>query len=110
MVLQKPIRRADFAHCVHKNFGEYMVKLVVDLEKEIIAYDAEWHADLEAELLATGSINKDLWGFNYYPDNDILEYNSLINIRPMINKSSDIMDADICADVERVFRKWLCDE
>ena len=110
MILQKPMLRADFSHCVHKNFGEYMVKLVVDLEKEIIAYDAEWHADLEAELLANNSMKKDLWGFNYYPDKNVLEYNSLINIRPMENKSSDILDAGICAIVETIFLKWVHDE
>ena len=87
-----------------------MVKLVVDLDREIIAYDAEWHADLEAELLATNSIQKNLWWFNYYPDKEVLEYNSLINIRPMVNKSSDILDADICANVECIFRKWVYDE
>ena len=85
MILSKPIRQKDFHNCAHKNFGEFMVKLVVDLQREILAYDAEWHADLEAELLADNSAQKNLWGFNYYPDNDILEYNSLINIRPMEN-------------------------
>jgi len=110
MILQKPMQRTDFSNCIHKNFGEYMIKLVVDLDREIIAYDAEWHADLEAELLANNSIQKDLWGFNYYPDKDELEYNSLINIRPIINKSSDILDVEICTNVERVFRKWVHDE
>ena len=110
MILQNPIRRADFSYCTHKNFGEYMVKLVVDLDKEIIAYDAEWHADLEAELLAINSFQENLWGFNYYPDKDELEYNSLINIRPMVNKSTDILDEEICANVECIFRKWVHDE
>ena len=87
-----------------------MVKLVVDLQREVLAYDAEWHADLEAELLADNSEQKSLWGFNYYPDDDKLEYNSLINIRPMENKSTDILDSKICAQVERVFRIWVRDE
>ena len=110
MILSKPIRKNDFHDCVHKNFGEYMVKLVVDLQREILAYDAEWHADLEAELLAVDSMQNNLWGFNYYPDNDALEYNSLINIRPIGNRSADILDPDICSHVERVFRKWVQDE
>jgi len=110
MILQKQIQKKEFSHCTHKDFGEYMVKLVVDLDKDIIAYDAEWHADLEAELLANNSMQKSLWGFNYYPDKDELEYNSLINIRPGVNKSSDILDAGICTNVENVFRKWVLDE
>ena len=110
MILRKPMSKGDFHHCTHKDFGEFMVKLVVDLQREIIAYDAEWHADLEAELLADHSVQKSLWGFNYYPDADTLEYNSLINIRPMENRSSDILDSEICAQVERVFRMWVRDE
>ena len=110
MILCEPIKRKDFRDCIHKDYGVFMVKLVADLRREILAYDAEWHADLEAQLIENDSAQKDLWGFNYYPDNDTLEYNSLINIRPTQNKSADILDAEICANVERVFRMWVHDE
>ena len=110
MLLVNTMNRADFCNCAHKDFGEYMVKLVADLEREVLAYDAEWHADLEAELLADNSMQKNLWGFNYYPDKDLLEFNSLINIRPNENKSTDILDVGVCTQVERVFRMWVCDE
>ena len=110
MILTKPIKRKDFYNCTHKNFGEFMVKLVVDLNREVLACDAEWHADLEAELLTDNSMQKDLWGFNYYPENDVLEYNSLINIKPMENKSADILDTDVCDRIERIFRIWAKDE
>ena len=110
MISHEPIKKKDFYDCTHKYFGVFMVKLVADLQREIIAYDALWHADLEAELLVDDSLQKDLWGFNYYPDKDILEYNSLINIRPMENKSADILDPAICSNVERVFRIWVHDE
>ena len=110
MILRKSIETREFSYCIHKDFGVFMVKLVADLQREILAYDAGWHADLETELLSNGSEQKDLWGFNYYPDTDILEYNSLINIRPAENKSTDILDSDICACVERVFRMWVRNE
>jgi hypothetical protein len=110
MLINVPIAKDSFTYCTHKDYGVFMVKLVADLQREMLAYDAEWHADLEAELLADGSTQKDLWGFNYYPDEDMLEYNSLINIRPLENKSSDILDLDICAHVERIFRMWVRDE
>ena len=110
MILYNTISKEHFKNCAHKNFGAYMVKLVVDLDKEIIAYDAEWHADLEAELLENGSVQKDLWGFNYYPDEDMLEYNSLINIRPLENKSTDILDTEICSKVEQIFRTRVKNE
>jgi hypothetical protein len=110
MILKSQITKEQFNACVHKNFGEFMVKLVADLERKILAYDAEWHADLETELLEDGSLQKDLWGFNYYPSQDVLEYNSLINIRPLENKSSDILIPEICEKVEQIFRMWVRDE
>lgn len=60
-------------------FGD-MIKAVVDTERELVAVDAELHADLEALLLENGSKQKDLWGINLYPDlagEDFLEYDSI---------------------------------
>ena len=65
-------------------FGD-MVKGVVDIEQEIIALDAELHADLEALLLENGSSQGNLWGINLYPEltgDDFLEFDSMINLRP----------------------------
>ena len=55
------------------------------MKKEVIALDAELHADLEAYLLERGSDQEDLWGINLYPKKerkDFIEYTVLINIRP----------------------------
>lgn len=65
-------------------FGN-LVKAVVDIEKGIMAVDAELHADEEAALLESGSSQKDLWGINIYPESpgaDFIEFDSLINLRP----------------------------
>ena len=110
MILHTPIDSNDFRNCIHKDFGVYMVKLVADVQREILAYDAQWHADLEAELLADESAQKDLWGFNYYPDKAELEYDSLINIRPNENKSTDIMDPAIRTRIDTIFRMWVRNE
>ena len=110
MIIRAPLHKNDFKRCVHKDFGDYMIKFVADLSQEILAYDAEWHADLETTLLEAGSAQDDLWGFNYYPDTDTLEYNSLINVRPKVNKSTDILIPEICEHIERVFQKWVRDE
>jgi len=48
-------------------FGD-MVKAVVDLRRGIVLLDADMQADQEAELLADGSVQQDLWGINLYPD------------------------------------------
>jgi hypothetical protein len=65
-------------------FGD-MVKAVVDVERGIMALDAELHADLESLLLEDGSRQKDLWGINLYPDapgDAFIQYDSMINMRP----------------------------
>jgi len=65
-------------------FGN-LVKAVVDIEREVIALDAELHSDLEALLLENGSKQKSLWGINLYPEmkgDDFVEFDSMINMRP----------------------------
>ena len=65
-------------------FGN-LVKAVVDIEREVVAVDAELHSDLEALLLENGSKQKNLWGINLYPEiqgDDFVEFDSMINMRP----------------------------
>jgi len=67
-----------------ERFGN-MVKAVVDVDKEIMAVDAELHADEEALLLESGSRQENLWGINIYPEmpeNERIEFDSMINLRP----------------------------
>ncbi len=73
-----------------KNFFGNMVKAVVDIDKNLIALDAELHSDLESLLIENGSKQNDLWGINFYPDEveDFLEFDSMINIRPSQNNFS----------------------
>lgn len=62
-----------------------MVKAVVDIEKKVMVVDAGMHADQEQYLLEHGSKQENLWGINFYPDEtdeDFLEFDSMINIRP----------------------------
>lgn len=71
-------------------FGD-LVKAVVDIERGIMIVDADLHADQEAELLAGGSQQRDVWGINLYPDqpeSDWLEFDSMINLRPSFGNRS----------------------
>jgi hypothetical protein len=73
-----------------------MVKLVIDVERKLVAVGGELHADAEAVLLEAGSLQADLWGANYYPGlgpDQCLEYTALINIRPAQgNRSMEVQD------------------
>jgi len=68
-------------------FYDGMIKGVVDVKKEAVAFGGEYHMDANLFLLNEGSIQNDVWGFNIYfdkPKNSWIEYVSLINVRPAL--------------------------
>ena len=90
-----------------------MVKVVVDIEKEIMAVDGELHADL-AELLAeNGSRHENLWGINIYPEvktDDWIEFDSMINLKPLLgNRTRGVENPEtkgkILKIVSKIFKK-----
>ncbi len=88
-----------------------MVKAVVDIERGLVAIDAELHSDLESLLLQKGSKQKDLWGINLYPElkgDDFLVYDSMINLRPSQgNRSRGVESEDIRKKIRLVVEKWI---
>lgn len=92
------------------DFTELM-KVVVDVNRGILAIDAEMHADLEKLLLENGSKQQYLWGANVYPNrnnDDFVEYTSFINIKPNLNnRSMEIQDNDIRARVKEIIETLL---
>jgi len=97
-IITEKLTRDELERLAAGLFGS-MVKAVVDVEKEIIAVDAELHSDLEALLLNDGSAQKNLWGINLYPEAtgaDFIEFDSLINVRPSQgNKSRGVESAEM---------------
>lgn len=93
-------------------FGNF-VKAVVDVDRELMAVDAELHSDLEALLLEKGSKQKALWGINLYPQmqgDEFVEFDSMINMRPSQgNKSRGVENEEtrgkIIAIVARRIRR-----
>jgi hypothetical protein len=91
-------------------FGD-MVKGVVDVDRQLLAVDAELHSDLEALLLENGSDPESLWGINIYPEiagDDFIEFDSLINIRPSEgNSSRGVKDESVRRKISDIVKKWL---
>lgn len=96
MKIAKNISIIELKAAMPNFFGD-LVKAVVDVERELIAFDAQLHVDLEQLLLVDGSKQKDLWGINFYPDlfatDDFIEFDSMINIRPSQNNKSRSVDS-----------------
>jgi len=84
-----------------------MIKIVADIEKDILAGGSGMHYECEELLLNDGSQQEYLWGANWFPDEQSIEFESLINVRPRQNRSIIIQDENICKEVERVTRKYL---
>ena len=83
-IISDKITLSELTQTAGEMFGNF-VKAVVDVDRELIAIDAELHSDLEAMLLAQGAKQKDLWGINLYPELDgaeFVEFDSMINMRP----------------------------
>jgi hypothetical protein len=95
-IIDKEITIQELRKMAQETFGN-MVKAVVDVKREIMAVDAELHADEEAYLLENGSDQRDLWGINLYPElsgDDFIEFDSMINLRPAQgNRSRGVEDA-----------------
>jgi hypothetical protein len=91
-------------------FGD-LVKAVIDVDRELIAVDAELHSDLEALLLQDGSKQKNLWGINFYPEligNEFIELDSMINMRPSQgNKSRGIENEEIRRKIAEITAKRI---
>lgn len=92
------------------SFGD-MVKVVVDIEKKIVALGGELHADAEALLIEAGSDQKNVWGANIFPDRptgEQIEFISLINIRPKQgNRGTEIQDRKIREAVAHIIHQRL---
>ena len=94
-IITGQITLSELRQMSEKGFGNF-VKAVVDIEKGIMAIDAELHADQEALLLEQGSAQKDLWGINIYPDlpdEQRIEFDSMINLRPSFGNRSRAVDS-----------------
>lgn len=75
-----------------------LVKAVVDIDREIMAIDADMHVDLEEFLLENESEQDSLWGINFHPSKfpsvDWVEFDSMINVRPIRGNLSRYVESE----------------
>ena len=106
MKLVEHIELAELEEMAENMYGE-LVKAVVDVKKRVMVVDAGLHVDEEQMLLESGSAQHDLWGINLYPDSygedDFVEFDSMINIRPAQgNRSRSVEDAGMRATIIQI--------
>ena len=109
-IVDKKLTIGELKQMAADTFGD-MVKAAIDVDRELIAVDAELHSDLEALLLEDGSKQKNIWGINLYPDmrgDGSIEFDSLINIRPSQgNRSRDVESEEIRKKIISVVAKSI---
>jgi len=109
-ILRDRLSRDALRQIAAETFGD-LVKAVVDLDRELVALDAELHSDLEALLLDDGSAQDALWGINLYPGlagGEFVEFDSMINMRPSQgNKTRGVEDPAIRARILRIVDLWV---
>lgn len=84
----------------------------MDIEKDLLAINAELHSDLEKYLLDNGSNNRDLYGINILLDDFEIEFDSLFN--PPRNREAgfprvgrDVADPVAREKIVEVVNKWI---
>lgn len=89
---------------------ENMIKIVVDIRRRFLSGGGEMHVDCVSVLLEDGSEQDDLWGANWYPSEQRMEFESLINIRPRLgNRNILIQDENLRKQVESITIEILGD-
>lgn len=112
IILDNKKSLSEIQKMAERMFGNF-VKAVVDVQKRIMAIDAELHADEEALLLENGSLQNDLWGINIYPfldrkGPDFIEFDSMINLRPSQgNRSRGVENVETRNKIISIVNDWI---
>lgn len=96
---------------IAKEFYGNMIKGVVDIKKEIVAFGGQYHMDSNLRLIEMGSEQKNVWGFNInfdQPKENWIEYVSLINIRPLVgNRRMEVEDEEIRETMKKIINSKI---
>ncbi len=106
MLITKKVNKVQVDELA-KHFAGY-IKVVVDIERGILAGGMERHADEEKELLNNGSLQRNLWGGGLDLETKEIDYNSIINLRPnQDNPSRDIMSSEVRFKFDKIVKDLL---
>lgn len=89
-----------------------MVKAVVDIEKNVMAVNAELHSDLMEFLIQEeNSQPQYLWGINIYPEKSeesFIVFDSMINLKPGLGNRTRNVDDPVIREKIIIIMKKLC--
>lgn len=84
------------------------IKTVVDIKKKICSAGCDRHFDGEKILLNQGSLQEDLWGGGIDLETKVIDCNSMINIKPQQNNTSnEIQDATLRQVFDKLMKNFF---
>ncbi|OGG80519.1 hypothetical protein A3A39_00335 [Candidatus Kaiserbacteria bacterium RIFCSPLOWO2_01_FULL_54_13] len=109
-IIKNPISLEDVQMLAREIYRD-MVKGVVDIKRGVIALGGEWHMDANAVLIADGSSQLNVWGFNLHVDerdNSAIKFVSLINIRPAQgSRGMEIQDEKLRSEIRAIIKQLI---
>jgi hypothetical protein len=109
-IVKDKILIKELKEIANQRFGD-LVKVVVDVEKKIMAIGGDLHSDEEALLIENGSKQQNLWGINLYPDikdESWIEFDSIINLRPSQgNRTRGVDNPKIREEIIKIVNKLV---
>ena len=111
-IVKEPVQLEQVCALARETYRD-MIKGVVDVEQGIIALGGEWHMDGNEALIADGSLQKNVWGFNLHLDergDSALKFVSLINIRPAQgSKNMELQDKELRDKIRAIVERLVPD-
>ncbi|MDP3993484.1 MAG: DUF5674 family protein [Candidatus Doudnabacteria bacterium] len=109
-IIREKVSTDELKKMTEESFLDF-VKAVVDVKRGLLALGGELHSDAEALLLQDSSNQQDLWGINIFPEKpeqERIEFTSLINIRPREgNKSMEVQSEEIRRKIKEIVNRLV---
>lgn len=87
-----------------EDYGDY-IKVVIDVVGEKIAIGGQWHVDGEKLLVESGSKQNNIWGGGINLVSNQIDTYALINLKPGINDSQEILDSELRKKFKEIVKK-----
>ena len=110
-IITKPIKKDELKQIAKEEFGN-IVKVVIDIEQEIMAIGGELHADEEVLLIENENSNREhTWGINLYIEktgDEFIEFDSMVNLKPALgNNSRGVENTEIREKIANIVKKLI---
>lgn len=106
LIIRKKATREEIEKMT-EDFDGY-IKVVIDVEQEILTGGGKRHFEGEQKLLEEGSKQGNLWGGGLDSKTGNVDFDSMINVRPnQDNPSREVLSANVREKMEKIIRRLL---